>query len=37
VLVEAGTVPKTSSGKLQRQACKVQYETDGLARFPTPA
>ena len=37
VLVQAGTVPKTSSGKLQRQACKLQYESDGLARFGAPA
>ena len=33
VLVEPGTVPKTSSGKLQRSACKVQYASGELARL----
>ncbi len=31
VLVEPGTVPKTSSGKLQRSAAKASYESDDLA------
>jgi fatty-acyl-CoA synthase len=33
VLVEPGTVPKTSSGKLQRSACKLQYQSAELARL----
>lgn len=33
VLVEPGTVPKTSSGKLQRTACRVQYASGELARL----
>jgi fatty-acyl-CoA synthase len=33
VLVEPGTVPKTSSGKLQRSACKAQHAEGGLARL----
>ncbi len=33
VLVEAGTVPKTSSGKLQRSACKRAYQTGELIRL----
>ena len=32
VLVEAGTLPKTSSGKLQRSLCKAQH---GTAALPT--
>lgn len=32
VLVEPGTVPKTSSGKLQRSACRLQYLEGSLAR-----
>jgi fatty-acyl-CoA synthase len=32
VLVEPGTVPKTSSGKLQRSACRAQYTVGSLAR-----
>jgi fatty-acyl-CoA synthase len=32
VLVEAGSLPKTSSGKLQRSACKAQYREDELSR-----
>jgi len=28
VLVAAGTLPKTSSGKLQRAACRAQYLAD---------
>ncbi|MFV0317761.1 MAG: fatty acyl-AMP ligase [Microthrixaceae bacterium] len=31
VLVEPGSVPKTSSGKLQRSAAKASYEADELA------
>lgn len=31
VLVEAGTVPKTSSGKLQRAACRRMFESGGMA------
>lgn len=31
ILVEPGTVPKTSSGKLQRSAAKVSYEQGDLA------
>jgi fatty-acyl-CoA synthase len=31
VLVDPGTVPKTSSGKLQRSACKQQYQSGELA------
>jgi fatty-acyl-CoA synthase len=30
VLVQAGSLPKTSSGKLQRSACKAQYGEDQL-------
>jgi len=33
VLVEAGTVPKTSSGKLQRTACKSAYQSGELFRL----
>ncbi len=33
VLVEPGTVPKTSSGKLQRSACRLQYASGELARL----
>jgi fatty-acyl-CoA synthase len=36
VLVEPGTVPKTSSGKLQRSACRLQYQTGELARIGVP-
>jgi fatty-acyl-CoA synthase len=32
VFVEAGSLPKTSSGKLQRSLCKTQYGDDGLVR-----
>lgn len=31
VLVEPGSVPKTSSGKLQRSACRAQFENDELS------
>jgi len=30
VLVRPGTLPKTSSGKLQRSLCKTQYASDAL-------
>jgi fatty-acyl-CoA synthase len=30
VLVEPGSLPKTSSGKLQRSVCKAQYRDDQL-------
>ena len=30
VLIKAGTIPKTSSGKIQRRACKAELLTDGL-------
>lgn len=33
VLVEPGTVPKTSSGKLQRSACRQQYASGELHRL----
>ena len=33
VLVPPSTLPKTSSGKLQRSLCRQQYESDGLARL----
>ena len=33
VLVRAGTVPKTSSGKLQRSACRSQFTDGSLARL----
>jgi acyl-CoA synthetase (AMP-forming)/AMP-acid ligase II len=33
VLVEPGTVPKTSSGKLQRSACRQQFSAGELARL----
>jgi fatty-acyl-CoA synthase len=36
VLVEPGTVPKTSSGKLQRSACRLQYQAGELARIGAP-
>lgn len=32
VFVQAGSLPKTSSGKLQRSLCKTQYGTDALTR-----
>jgi fatty-acyl-CoA synthase len=32
VLVEPGTLPKTSSGKLQRSACKRRYHAGDLGR-----
>jgi len=32
VIVEAGTIPKTSSGKLQRAKARDQYEADALAK-----
>lgn len=35
VLVQPGTVPKTSSGKLQRSACKAQHAAGELARLRT--
>ncbi|MCB1256974.1 MAG: fatty acyl-AMP ligase [Microthrixaceae bacterium] len=31
LLVEPGTVPKTSSGKLQRSACRIQFEQGELS------
>lgn len=34
VLVPAGTVPKTSSGKLQRSACRSMFEAGGLGKVP---
>ncbi|MFI4955189.1 MAG: AMP-binding protein, partial [Gammaproteobacteria bacterium] len=37
VLVPPRTVPKTSSGKLQRSACKQAYTEGKLARNPLPA
>jgi len=33
VLVAPGTVPKTSSGKLQRSACRAQFGEGTLARL----
>jgi fatty-acyl-CoA synthase len=33
VFVGPGTLPKTSSGKLQRSACKAQFTTGGLANL----
>jgi fatty-acyl-CoA synthase len=30
MLVQPGTLPKTSSGKLQRALCKERYLTDAL-------
>ena len=35
VLVEPGSVPKTSSGKLQRSACRSQYQAGELALLAT--
>jgi fatty-acyl-CoA synthase len=32
VFVTAGSLPKTSSGKLQRSTCRSQYEADSLTR-----
>jgi fatty-acyl-CoA synthase len=32
IFVQAGSLPKTSSGKLQRSLCKMQYADDGLTR-----
>ena len=34
VLIKAATMPKTSSGKIQRKACKKQYEEDRLSVLP---
>jgi len=34
VLVRAGEVPKTSSGKIQRRACRAAYLDGTLARWP---
>jgi fatty-acyl-CoA synthase len=31
MLVQAGTLPKTSSGKLQRAKCKEQYLDEALS------
>ena len=36
ILVQAGSVPKTSSGKLQRSACRLQYLADELDRLERP-
>ena len=36
VMVDPGTVPKTSSGKLQRSACRDQYQDGELAVVGTP-
>ncbi len=36
MLVRPGTLPKTSSGKLQRAKCKEQYLSDELAVIPFP-
>jgi hypothetical protein len=36
VLVEAGTIPKTSSGKLQRSACRRMFESGELTEKPDP-
>jgi len=36
VFVEAGTLPKTSSGKLQRSLCRTQYLEEAFARVGTP-
>jgi fatty-acyl-CoA synthase len=36
VLVEAGTIPKTSSGKLQRSACRRMFESGELTAKPDP-
>lgn len=33
VLIKTGTIPKTSSGKIQRQATKAQYKEDRLEAF----
>ncbi|BAY34377.1 AMP-dependent synthetase and ligase [Nostoc carneum NIES-2107] len=30
VLIKAGTIPKTSSGKIQRRACKAEFLAEGL-------
>jgi fatty-acyl-CoA synthase len=32
IFVQAGSLPKTSSGKLQRSACRAQYHADRLTR-----
>jgi 1-acyl-sn-glycerol-3-phosphate acyltransferase len=37
VLVLPQTVPKTSSGKLQRAACKKMYVTQAFSKSPVPA
>ncbi|HEY4426357.1 MAG TPA: amino acid adenylation domain-containing protein, partial [Pyrinomonadaceae bacterium] len=39
LLVKAGSVPKTSSGKIQRNACRIMFETgsfDALAEWRAP-
>jgi hypothetical protein len=39
LLVKAGSVPKTSSGKIQRSACRTRFETgafDALAEWRAP-
>ncbi|MEU6561289.1 SDR family NAD(P)-dependent oxidoreductase [Nocardia nova] len=36
-LIRPGTIPKTSSGKIQRQLCRNSYLADGLATFPSVA
>ncbi|MFJ2027208.1 fatty acyl-AMP ligase [Streptomyces sp. NPDC087897] len=36
LLVRRGTVPKTSSGKVQRRACRTLYEQGGLADLTSP-
>jgi acyl-CoA synthetase (AMP-forming)/AMP-acid ligase II len=35
VFLEPGTIPKTTSGKIQRYACRREYETNTLRRWKT--
>ena len=37
LVLRRGALPKTSSGKIQRRACKVLYESGELAGFAVPA
>lgn len=36
VLIQSGSIPKTSSGKLQRHACRNEYLAEKLARWGRP-
>ncbi len=35
ILIQPRTIPKTSSGKIQRHVCRADYLADSYARWPT--